>query len=87
MSGALPAGLSARLATSAHGWGVVIGGVLNVQTVTDTRKGAALNALVLSGVRMVGGCVDPDCGCTERVLAVALPGARLVPVVVEVRQE
>ena len=85
MSG-LPASLARGLANTATGWGVVIDGVLNIHTVTETRKGAAYNALFLSGVRAFGACNNPDCRCTEEALAKALPQARLVRVKVEVAE-
>ena len=76
--------LTQRLASSATGWGVVIDGVLNIRTVTDSRNGAAMNALYVGGARVLSICRDPDCDCMVKALAQHMPGARLVAVSVRV---
>lgn len=78
--------LSARLATSASGWGAVIDGVLNIRSVTETANMAALNAFALLGFA-VGGCAEPDCDCWLRALSKLRPDVRIVPVAVEVVDE
>lgn len=80
----LPGGLADRLATSATGFGAVIGGVLNVRTVADTKKATALNAIYAMGQVLMSVCQDPECDCTVRVLAHYFPEVRIVPVTVEV---
>lgn len=83
----LPASLAARLAASAHGWGAVIDGVLNIRTVTHTRNHAALNAIAIRGYTILGHCADPDCDCYVRFLAGRHPDDRIVPVTVRVVHE
>lgn len=78
------ANLKHRLATTASGFGAIIDGVLNVRTVTDSRKGAALNTIYAMGHSLVSSCVDPDCGCLEGTLADLFPDVRIVAVNVEV---
>lgn len=88
MSAPLPGGLTARMALSAHGWAVVIDGVLNANTVALHRNDAAEAALWECGFEVEGAdCETPDCDCLVKVLNRLVPQARLVPVVVEVRQE
>ena len=82
---ALGAGLTERLATSATGWAAVVDGVLNVRTVTETRNMAALNAIAVSGFRVVAVCQDPECDCMVKLMDKVLPGrVQLVPVAVRV---
>ena len=76
---------TARLATSATGYGAVIDGVLNIRTVTETPNAAALNALFLAGYRVLSNCTDTDCDCKVRLLAKVRPDIRIVSVAVEVR--
>lgn len=76
--------LIGNLQTSATGWAAVINGVLDVRTVTDTRNGAALNALFAQGVRVIPTCADTDCDCMVDLLAKEKPGTRLVAVMVQV---
>lgn len=71
------------LATSATGWGVVIDGVLNIRTVTETANAAAINALCIGGFRILSNCGDPDCDCMVKALEQLMPSARVVPVKVE----
>lgn len=78
--------LAARLATTATGYGAVIDGILNIRTVTDGRNMAALNALVLSGHRVLSICHDPDCDCMVKALARIEPSVKIVPVNVQVCQ-
>lgn len=75
--------LTARLATSATGYAAVIGGVLNVSTVADSQKAAALNAIYAMGHTVLAPCPDPDCDCMVRILAHHFPDVRLVPVRIE----
>lgn len=76
-------GLTARLATSATGYAAVIGGVLNVRTVSDSQKAAALNAIYAMGHTVLAPCPNPDCDCIVRLLAHHFPDVRLVPVRIE----
>lgn len=76
-------GLTARLATSATGYAAVIGGVLNVRTVADSQKAAAMNAIYAMGHTVLAPCPDPDCDCMVRLLAHHFPDVRLVPVRIE----
>lgn len=76
--------LSQRLATTATGWGAVIDGVLNIRTVTDSRNGAAVNALHVGGFRVISTCRNPDCDCMVKALAQVMPRAQLVAVAVRV---
>lgn len=78
------ADLERRLATTATGFGAVIGGVLNVRTVSDSRKSAAMNAVYAMGHSLVSSCADPDCGCLETTLTELFPDVRIVAVKVEV---
>lgn len=78
-------GLAARMALSAHGFGAVIAGILDIRTVTDSRRSAALNALYVVGINPIVECNDPDCECVERGLARLRPDIKIVPVVVEAR--
>lgn len=78
------ADLAASLATSAMGYGAVIDGVLNIRTVSDSKNGAALNAIYVLGYRLASACVNPDCTCMVQALAQIAPGARIVPVTVGV---
>jgi hypothetical protein len=80
----MPAALSARLGTSATGWGAIIDGVLNIRTVTDGRNAAALNALYIGGFAVHSACRNPDCDCMVRALEGLMSRAQLVPVTVRV---
>jgi hypothetical protein len=83
----LGATLSARLATSATGWGAVIGGILDVRTITDSRNGAALNAIYATGRRVLSTCHDTECDCMVRALASFAPDVKLVRVKVDVADD
>lgn len=52
------------MGTTAEGYGAIIDGILNIRTVTDTRGGAAMNALYICGYHVIG-CNDPECTCRE----------------------
>lgn len=78
------ADLTASLATSAMGYAAVIDGVLNIRTVSEGEKAAALNAIYVLGYRIATTCVNPDCNCMVQALAQIAPGARIVPVTVGV---
>ena len=85
MTSTLGAGLTERLATSATGWAAVIDGVLNVRTVTETQKSAALNAMAVSGFRVLAVCADPECDCMVKLMDKVMPGrVQLVLVAVQV---
>lgn len=59
------------LAATATGYAAVIDGVLDIRTVADNEKGAAINALSVLGVPMfvlAMLCQDPECDCTTKML-------------------
>lgn len=68
---------------SGHSHAAVIDDILDVRTINDTRNGAADNAFWVSGLAAVSTCRNPDSECMVRLLAIARPAIRLVPVVVE----
>lgn len=76
--------LTALMAASATGYGVVIDDILNIRTVTDTPNGAALNGLYVGGFQIMSNCGDPDCDCKVRLIAKLMPTAKVVAVKVEV---
>lgn len=79
--------ISKMLASSATGYAVQIDGVLDIRTVTDSRQGAAKNALYLmSGGAIHVMCADPDCDCAVRFMGDQFPSARVVPVSLQVAQ-
>lgn len=80
----MPAALAHRMARTAQGHAAVIDGILNVRTVSDTRNAAALNALFISGFRIIPTCPDPNCDCVVRLAAKLRPDIKIVPVSLEV---
>ncbi|WP_333826897.1 hypothetical protein [Pararhodobacter sp.] len=80
----MPAALADRMARTAHGHAAVIDGILNIRTVTDTRNAAALNALFITGTRIIPTCQDPECDCIVRLLAQMRPDIKIVAVSLEV---
>lgn len=76
--------LASRLAKTATGYAAVIDNVLNVKTVADTEKAAALNAIYATRASLAMICQDPDCGCIQRLVAQHFPQVRIVTVKVEV---
>lgn len=80
----LPSALTEGMSRSAQGYAAVIDGILNVRTVTDTRNAAALNALFITGYRVIPTCQDPDCDFVVRLLAQMRPDIKIVPVSLEV---
>lgn len=76
--------LAAMLASTSSGFGAVIDGVLNVQTVPDSCNRAALNALFITGYRVLSNCQDPDCDCFVRTLSALRPDVKILPVTVSV---
>jgi len=79
--------LAHRLATTATGYGAVIGGILDVRTIMDSKNGAALNAIYATGRRVLSNCTDPDCDCKLTLLAQLEPSIRIVPVKIEVSHD
>lgn len=79
----LPAALAQRLASSATGYGAVIDGGLNIRTVGETANMAALNALLVTGIRVSSTCRDPECDCIVRLAADLRPSVKVVAVSVE----
>ena len=79
--------MAAKMAVSATGYGAIINGFLDIQTITDTRKGCAINAILIASNRSFAAvCEDPACDCAERILGERFPGVRIVPVSVQVAQ-
>ncbi len=76
--------LNARMLSSASGYAAVIGGVLNIRTVSEEPSHAALKAIYALGHRLVSVCQDPNCRCMEQLLMKLSPGAHVVRVNVEV---
>ena len=84
MADTFTAALMGQIATSATGWGAVIGGVLDIRTVNDGRNSAAWMALRVQGFELATTCTDPYCDCMVRLLAQLKPDTQLVPVTVQV---
>lgn len=79
--------LATAMATSATGYAAIINGVMDIRTVSDCERGAAINAIwVCSGGTMTVACNDPDCGCAARLLKLHWPDTKLVRVSVQVAQ-
>jgi len=79
--------MAAKMAIGATGFGAIINGILDIHTVSDTRKACAVNAIwIASGRRLSLACEDPACGCFEGILALQFPGVSIVPVSVQVVQ-
>lgn len=78
-----PAALTTGLASRAYGFAAFIDGILNPRTATDTRNGAAVNALYIAGFSVHSNCQDSECDCMVRALAQLRPGIRIVPVTIE----
>lgn len=78
--------LQELMATTATGWAAVIGGVLNVRTVTDTANACALNALYAGGFPVLATCQDPGCDCLVKLMKQLMPDAQLVQVAVKVAE-
>lgn len=75
--------LHSLMARTATGYAGVIDGVLDIRTVTDTRKGAAISSLLALGFMPVPICPDPDCDCLDRNLHKITDRVTLVPVSVQ----
>lgn len=76
--------ITQRLATTATGYAAIIGGVLDIRTVTDGRNAAALNALFANGTRVESNCTDRDCTCLVELLGRLHPDVQIVAVAVQV---
>lgn len=81
--------LSKRLATGGTGYAVVHNGVLDVGSVSDSRKKAALKGVgrfisADAGLLMARACDDENCVCAEKKFAILVPSAKIVSVKVEV---
>lgn len=75
------------LATGISGYGVVIEGILNPDTIGQTPNAAAAKAILLMFgplVMLAVGCNDPDCDCKVRHLAELKPDTKVVPVSIQV---
>ena len=72
------------MAMSATGYGVVIDGILNIRTVTESANMAAYNTLHLSGFHVFSRCSGMDCDYKVKAMTLFMPTAKLVAVRVEV---
>lgn len=75
--------LKADMATSAVGYAVVVDGVLNVNTVSESEVKAAQFELIGRGFLFIP-CDKPDCRCIVCMMEKTIPGAKIVTVVVAV---
>lgn len=78
------ASISELLATTATGWCVVFDGIMDIRTMSDTGKTAALCGLAVCGYGIVDPCENEKCDCTIQILYKMVPNAKIVPVKVEV---
>lgn len=81
-----PLSLNDMLATSGTGWAAVIGGVMDVRTVSDSKNMCAYSAMMACGVYVINDCDDPDCDCKIRILQGFRPDVKLVPVKIEMSE-
>lgn len=68
------------------GFAIVRGGLLDTCTVSDTKDGAIINAILFGRNILVRRCANFGCDCMDRALAHHLPDALLVEVVIQVVQ-
>lgn len=71
---------SLRMDSEAHGFAVIIDGVLSIRTTADTKEGAAMNALWCLGYRFMHHCGDDDCIFYQNILAELPIKCSVVPV-------
>lgn len=81
--------LTKSIATRATGYAAVINGALDMTTISDSRRLAAMKGLVIVGVHPLvvahTDCQDPGCDCMEKWLEGA-HRSRIVSVKVEVTE-
>lgn len=75
--------LAEALSTTATGYAAAIDGVLDIRTVTDNRRGAAINALCVIGLYPMLRCQDPECDCIVKMLPHITDRIEIVSVSVE----
>ena len=80
--------LTKSIATTATGYAAIINGALDMTTISDSRRLAAMKGMTKAGVPpaivLLVDCKNDDCDCMEKKLADAFPGSRIVAVKVEV---
>jgi hypothetical protein len=81
--------LAKSIATKATGYAAVINGALDVNTISVSRRLAAMKGLTIVGVHPLvvthTDCQDPGCDCLEKWLGDA-HGGRIVSIKVEVTE-
>ena len=83
----IDAKLANLMSSSATGFAVVIDGILNIDTVSESPNIAAFIALPRSGhglVAMIAGCQDTDCDCRVKLMGQLMPTAKVVSVAIQV---
>jgi hypothetical protein len=80
--------LTKSIATTATGYAAVINGVLDVATTSSSRKSAAMNGLISSGLPHLAvilmDCGNDNCDCLAKTFEAEVAGGRIVQVKVEV---
>jgi len=83
--GTKPVNIADMISGNTTGFAIERNGVLQVQTVADTRDGAMICGLILAGNIVTSFCDKKGCDCFEKSFKKAIPDARVVEVDVMVR--